>query len=284
MIPDVKDPAFMSALSFFDCAARHLSFSRAAAELGVTPSAVSHRIAALERALEQRLFIRETRSVRLTPEGAELAQATQPMLDELDAIAKRITGRNVLRVSAGPSLSALWLLRRLNHFEDSIGNLRIDLVHAVGPVDPRTVDVSILWARATPPPANATLLFDTHYVPVTAPPAETTPFWETSALPLHFRDRKPWRHWLGAAGAPLSYADKGEIFDDPNLVIEAAAQGRGIAIGILPLAQPLIDSGRLTIAHHTVVDPNMRFWILTTDQRNELSSSFKAWLIDQAAV
>lgn len=76
MLPDPKDPSYLGALVYFNHAAEGLSISRAARVLNVTPSAVSHRITALENALGKRLFERRVREVRLTQDGAELAQAT----------------------------------------------------------------------------------------------------------------------------------------------------------------------------------------------------------------
>jgi LysR family glycine cleavage system transcriptional activator len=285
MIPNVKDPAYLSALMFFDRAAQRLSFKAAANDLNVTPSAVSHRVAALEEALDKRLFIRETRNIRLTPEGIELAQATQQIFDDLSAVTKRLTERKVLRVSAGPYFSSSWLMQRLIRFERSLPGLRIDLIDAIGPVDMRTVDLSILWADSKHKPKGGRLLFETEYLPVTAASTDPEkPFWDSSILPLHYRDREPWRHWLRAVGAPLAYADRGEVLNDPNLVVEAATHARGIAIGIFPLVSPLIEQGRLKIAHSSVVPSEKSYWLLVADRHDQLSIKFEEWLLEEAEV
>ena len=132
MLPDPKDPSYVGALIYFHHAAEALSFSKAAEALRVTPSAVSHRISALESTLCKRLFERGTRQVHLTQDGVELAAVTARLWADLRKATDRLARQPVLRVSVGPYLSSTWLMQRLGSFEQRHNNLRIDLLHRVG--------------------------------------------------------------------------------------------------------------------------------------------------------
>ena len=229
MLPDPKDPSYLGALVYFHHAAESLSFSRAAQALNVTPSAVSHRITALEGAIGKRLFERRVREVRLTQDGAELARATAVIWNELKEITGKLTTREVLRISVGPYLSSQWLLPRIGAFEAQHPGLRVDLIHVIGLPEARLADASIIWAELDSPPAGAALLFDTKAIPVAAPGVQTIGnFWEGALPPIHYRDRSTWHHWLSTIGAPTDFAERGEVLEEPHMVLEAAAYRRGL--------------------------------------------------------
>src|ERR1700722_10961538 len=109
----------LPALRFFEAAGRHLSFKRAAGELNVTPSAVSHGILALEQALGVALFIRETRKLSLTPEGADYLPYVSEALSLIAIGTERLPGRQghrTIAVSCAPTLASRWLLPLLHRF------------------------------------------------------------------------------------------------------------------------------------------------------------------------
>lgn len=284
MLPDLRDPSLIAALLFFDRAARLQSFAAAAAELHVTPSAVSHRIAALETALGKQLFSRHTRRVQLTPEGAELAHATMQAFKDIKEAIDNLAASKILRVSVGPYISAHWLMARLTKFEADLPFLRVELTHTMGSASTRTTDVAIMWTNPDEAELSGRLLFDCHYVPVMAPALKPDrQFWETTVLPIHFQDRTQWRHWLKSTGTPLSFAERGEVLNDPNLVFEAAVHGRGVAIGMLPFISGLMEQGRLTAAHPAVVPAEKNYWVFLADQNNPNSRKFQDWLAAEAA-
>ena len=102
------------------------------------------------------------------------------------------------------------------------------------------------------------MLFDAEIAPVAAAGLfrrgkPGMPFWESGLVPLHYRDRAAWRVWCEAANAPRSYAERGDIYDDPNLVLEAAAHGRGAALGFWPFVQGELSRGRLELLHRVRV-------------------------------
>jgi LysR family glycine cleavage system transcriptional activator len=283
MLADPKDPAFVGALVHFEKAAEHLSFSAAADALGVTPSAVSHRIAALETALGKRLFIRETRRVRLTREGVDLARTTASALAEIRAATARIAQSRAVRVSVGYYLSSTWLMPRIADFEASHPGVRIDLAHAPTARSVRDCDVTIAWVDAEPRDRGGFDLFDLRAVPVGAPGlAVGADFWTGPVPPIHYRDRRSWRHWLRRTGAPEGFADRGEVLDDPGLVLEAAVHGRGLAIGYDPLIAPQLAAGRLVALSAAAVSPE-RTYHVRAGADDPLTAAFLGWLRAQAS-
>ena len=285
MVPDLRDPAFIGGLVHFDRAAQRLSFAEAATDLGVTPSAVSHRIAALEAALGKRLFERGTRRVSLTQDGIELAEVTQNALAPLRRVTEALTARQVLRLSVGPYLSSAWLMPRLAEFEREPPGVRVDLLHRAGLPDLRNVDAAIVWWGSLADGMPGEPLFDAYCVPVMAPgAAEMDSFWTSQIQPIHYRDRTLWRQWLAAVGGPSDYAERGEVFEDPNLVLEAAAHGRGVAMGFLPFVAGQIKAGRLVRAHHFAFHSDKRYWLIVTDRENRCAARFRDWITSQAAM
>lgn len=283
MIPTIRDPAYLGALIYFHRAAQRLSFARAADDLGVTASAVSHRIAALEAAFGKRLFERGVRSIRLTPEGVDLASACQRIFTDLAAVTDSLADRKVLRVSVGPYLSSVWLMPRLADFERLVPGVRIDLIHAIGPVDLRTVDVSIVWLDAHPTDPSATPLFETGHVAVTAPGrTDRKSGWDRTLPLVHYRDRSQWRHWLSHAGLDMALAETGEVIQDPILLLETARHGRGVAIGLQPFVQESIAAGQLVQAHPAVVPSDRAIWVAVSDPHDRLAARFEAWLFETA--
>ncbi len=284
MHPDPRDPSFLGALIYFHQAAETLSFSGAAKALNVTPSAVSHRIAALEAALGKKLFERRVREVRLTQDGVVLASSTARIWDELQSMTKQLDRQEVLRVSVGPYLSSQWLLPRIGAFEAMHPKLRVDLIHLIGQPDPSLADVSIVWSDLESLGKNDRLLFGTNAVPVAAPgPHLDSAFWNGILPPIHYRDRSAWRHWLSAVGAPLGFAERGEVMEDPHLVLEAAAYGRGIAIGFLPFIGRYFEQGRLVPVSRQTVDSDRGYKLVLNRSERSTCHVFAEWLLEQSS-
>ncbi|WP_166417983.1 LysR family transcriptional regulator [Cochlodiniinecator piscidefendens] len=280
---DPKDPSFLGALIYFHHAADALSFSNAAVALNVTPSAVSHRITALETAMGKRLFERRVREVCLTRDGIELAEATAQIWQELQALTKKITLQEVLRVSVGPYLSSQWLLPRIGKFEAEHPELRVDLLHLIGEPDARFADVSIIWSELEHLKTGSHPLFSTMSIPVAAPNLKLgQKFWDSLITPIHYRDRNAWRHWLAAVGAPVKFADRGEILEEPHLVLEAAACGRGVAIGFLPFIGRYFEQKRLVPASFDTVQSDRGYRLVVNTSGASKCDVFAKWLLGQA--
>ena len=253
----------------FDAVARHRSFTRAADELGVTQSAVSHQVRRLEDFLGVKLLNRLNPGVELSDDGARLRGELATLLDGiagLEPSLRRRPGRQTLRLGAGSSLAAWWLVRRLRAFRALHPDIEIDFV----PVESEAVaepslDLRILWttlaeSRATSLQAS---LFRERVFPVCAPSIlpRGRPLSDPAALldlPLIQKGHAPsgewsWGLWFRKLG--LRRAEpRGLVLGDMGLCLTAAVEGAGVAIGRSLLVADAISDGRLVPALATAPD------------------------------
>lgn len=256
-------------LMAFDAVARHRSFTRAADELGVTQSAVSHQVRRLEDFFGVKLLNRLNPGIELSGDGAKLLDELAPLLDGIAGLQpglRRRPGRRTLRLGAGSSLAAWWLVRRLRTFRALHPDIEIDFV----PVESEAageppLDVRILWttlaeARATSLQAP---LFRERVFPVCAPSLlpRTRPLSDTAALldlPLIQKGHAPsgewsWAYWLPKLGLERA-APRGLVLGDMGLCLTAAVEGAGVAIARSLLVADAINDGRLVPALATTPD------------------------------
>jgi LysR family glycine cleavage system transcriptional activator len=255
-------PPFIPLIAF-DAVARHRSFTRAADELGVTQSAVSHQVRRLEDFLGAQLLKRLNPGVELSDDGARLQSELAPLLDGiagLEPSLRRRPGRQTLRVGAGSSLAAWWLVRRLRLFHALHPEIEIEFVpveaEAVGEPSP---DVRILWttlaeSRATSLQAP---LFRERVFPVCAPSVlpDGKPLSDPAALldlPLIQKGQAPtgewsWPCWFQKLGLART-EPRGLVLNDMGLCLTAAVEGGGVAIGRSLLVADAMGDGRLVPA------------------------------------
>ncbi|MGH6891092.1 MAG: LysR substrate-binding domain-containing protein, partial [Dongiaceae bacterium] len=167
-------PANLAALRGFEAAARHLSFTKAAAELNVTPAAVSHAIRELELDFKVRLFERSSRVVRLTPAGETLSRAVAEGLGTIGRAVQRlraVDGRPKLMVTTSPSLAAKWLVPRLDRFLDRHpeADVRIDVSQRLADFAEDGVDIGIRFGTGDYPGLLVERLFEESVFPVCSP-------------------------------------------------------------------------------------------------------------------
>jgi LysR family transcriptional regulator, glycine cleavage system transcriptional activator len=168
-------PATLPAFAMFVVAARHQNFARAAEELGLTASAVSHHVRTLEAALGIRLFQRHARGASLTTEGRLLADSVGAALTDIDAIATslRRAPRNVnrLRVATLHSLNYCWILPRLKKFTESNPRVRLTFESGLAPArfDASGPDLAIRHGAGYWPGLTAHHLMDEELFPAAAP-------------------------------------------------------------------------------------------------------------------
>ena len=239
----------LTALRAFVVAARHLSFARAAAELHVTPAAISQQIRQLEEQLGRLLFRREAKQLYLTDAG----QACLPGLTEgFERLLEALTlleepgDRRVLTVSVAPSFAAKWLLPRIEAF--GAAHPEIDL---------RRSAVMTL--------VRFTLLHD-----ASADRDASCP---------------DWAMWLKAAGVKGIDARRGPHFDQSSLVLEAAALGRGVALAKARLAEGDLRSGRLVRLFAVSRPIGFAYYFVCPPGRLEVPRvrAFHDWLVGEAA-
>lgn len=249
----------IAALEYFDSAARHLSFRRAAEEFGVTPGAVSQRIRALEMQIGHPLFIRSKRGVELTPNGERLRDATELVLAKLASAICGIRSKPVieaLTVTVSPYFGSRWLSQRLEHFWTLQPDIELRLRQYQEPAkfDELNCDVLIKYGREAPSGFECETLFEARSAAVCSP-ALLEAFESRGNSPveeatlLHHRGRQYWCDWLSAAGFPTELAWRGQLFEDIHLLMGAAASGQGLALGTRPIIDDDLRSQRLVLAH-----------------------------------
>ncbi|MDN7874284.1 LysR family transcriptional regulator [Burkholderia aenigmatica] len=245
----------LSALRAFEAAVRLGGFARAAVELNVSTSAVSHQIRALEESLGARLLERSTGlgGISLTPAGARLLPAVSDALSRLTDACAEIRGTaQRLTVSANASFSSMWLARRLAEFSSSHPETPL---HAVALDDEpdfarHGVDLAIVNVPAHRLKTDDDVLLQETVFPVCSP--ELHPFASGNVcrcrLLQEMNEYTPeidWRNWSAEFGLPGDFETKIVRYSSFSQVIGAAVGGAGIALGRTPLIEPELRSGRL---------------------------------------
>jgi DNA-binding transcriptional LysR family regulator len=298
-----KDPRHLPPLDLlltFESAARHLSFTRAAAERFVTQSAVSRQVKALEDDLGVALFRRLHRALALTDEGRALASACRDALGQLrDAVARARApdAREVLTLTTTPGLASLWLIPRLGSFTRAHPgvDVRIDATFAVRELDAEGIDVAIRYL-----PSGSTVgakLFDEEVMPVCspsllrrgAPPLRTPRDLRRHTLlridnPGGAEAMQEWAPWLASMGVPELRPASFVTLSHYDAVIAAAVLGQGVALGRRPLVDALMRDGRLVAPlRGTLASPRAYFVTLSArGRRNPSALSLERWLLAQA--
>lgn len=251
----------LKAVRYFDCAARHLSFTKAADELAVTHSAISHQIKALEEWLGILLFERGARSLTLTEAGRRYlppVRAAFQQLAEASAELRLLPGGGPLTVSALPSLTSKWLVPRLHDFQARHPEIevRISATDRLDPVGEGDVDIGIRYGRGQWPGTESELLLQDEVFPVCSPkliegpqplktPADLVHFNLISDTDWRRAQFDFWPRWLTAAGAPTLELKTSLTFNYSNLMIQAAIDGLGVALGNTMLAGDDLKKGHL---------------------------------------
>jgi len=280
-------PSLIS-LRAFEAAARLGSFKQAAEELSVTPTAVSHHIRGLEEALDMQLFVRETRAVRLTDTGKQLAgRLTIAFAEISDALADVRVSEHALTVTTTPAFGALWLAPRLEDFQKAYPEITLRLETGTAPVDlmrDRRIDLAIRYGGGDGPLLASTL-----------PPERIGLFGsEKLVSEMHGRiddatilcteweqpDLAPVRpdEWLQAA----EFEGRTTIrnFAQEHHVVQCAVAGQGLALLSNVLADDLVARGLLAPFRPDVTVPGRSYNILCLPERRRVRkiARFIEWL------
>lgn len=244
----------LAALEAFDAAARLGSFLAAAELLHLTPSAISHRIRALEADLGAALFVRTHRRVTLTEAGAAFHADVARALDAIAQATLKLAGdaRRCLRLSVAPAFGRAWLLDRLAEYEAQVPTLAVELSAStrLEPITLGEVDLGIRFTEAPPAGLTSWKLLDEAIFPVCHPdyPARSGGWTQPADLTHARLLRHPllsWARWFAQAGVTHPEPDDGPWFEDGALMLDACAAGHGVALATTTLAQPWLASGRL---------------------------------------
>lgn len=260
----------------FDAVARLCSFSKAAEELHLSDSTVSHRIRELERLLAQPLFVRSTRAVALTVEGVHLHQQLKEPLHRLQQIfgADGAGQLPVVRISALPSFARWRLVPALSRLDAQPPGWGVEIHPSIDTVDVDRgdADIAVRFARTRPAAYHCEKLMDDEWFPVAAPaylerlgvPAGTAAF-RKAVLLAH--TRQPWKPWLDKAGIRVPASrQQGMAFTDTGFVLDAALGLQGIALGRRSLVQDLLASGALVRLGEVALPAQQSYYLLASER------------------
>ena len=263
----------------FESAARRLSFTAAAEEIGMTQSAVSQHVKSLETSLGVALFIRRPRGLSLTDDGRKLLPQVSSALETLTVAARNfdtVPSKNVLTVAASVSI-AQWLISpKLNEFTNKNPEINIRFLSTIWPDDFHTVraDVEIPFGSQKQFGRNATRLEPSGLVALKSPKFSGNI--ESSTLIESVGTSDGWKLWAESVGGnPMP-----KIFvDSYGAAMNLAINGNGIALVSNILAQDAIRSGKLIMADKTLLTCNEGYYLRYND-KNLLAKQFHDWLIN----
>ena len=284
-------------LRVFEAVARHQSVSNAAAELCVTPGAVSQQVKLLEELVGVPLLRRKGRSVELTDAGhvlrPVLAQAFQSMELTLNAIA-RGPRHDTLKLCLLPTLAEKWLVPRLSRFHGSHPDLDIQIMTSFRDIrfEEEDVDMASFVGHEVPAGMAGLRLFDDAFQPVCSPAylrdtcPMTTPGDLSGATLLHsVRRMDDWRRWLDLAGLPGLKPQRSLSFENSSLAIQAAIDGLGMAVVQRAYVGELLKVGALTAPFDLIGRSDNGYYLVWSSSRTATPAfqSFLEWVRQDAA-
>lgn len=283
----------LTALRAFEAAARHMSFAQAAAELNVTPAALSFQIKSLETHLGTAVFHRLNRAVALTEAGEALVPG---VAEGFAALARgwRAAGRasddRSLTVTAGPAFTSKWLAPRLYDFAQAHPDIELRVAASLRLVDfdRDGVDVAIRFGRSSDPELFAEPLTPEWVMPMMVP--ELVPAYGTHAglknAPLvhddsilFLTDQVNWASWCQVAQLDMD-TDRGLRFSQADHALDAALSGAGVVLGRVSLATRALEQGRLVAPFRTglLAPAQFRFLCPKGGEDRPQVAAFKTWI------
>ncbi len=281
----------LNALRAFEAAARHLSFTRAAIELCVTQTAISHQVKLLEERVGATLFKRLPRGLMITDEGLALLPTLRDSFDRMADILQRFEDghlQEVLSVGAVGTFAVGWLLPRLTEFQDlypfidirlSTNNNRVDIA-AEG------LDFAIRFGNGAWHDTEAEELFSAPLSALCIPTIGAqlkSPHDVAQQTLLRSYRADEWPDWFSEAGV-ASPRIKGIVFDSSVPMVEAALQGSGVALAPPLMFQRHLSAGDLVQPFPVYVSKGC-YWLTRLKSRpvTNAMATFAAWLKEKAA-
>jgi LysR family glycine cleavage system transcriptional activator len=292
----------LGALRAFEAAARHMSFSRAAVELHVTPAAVSHQIHTLEQDLGVKLFHRMNRSIELTASAQVLLPGLSEAFAGIQSSVGRLRAHNdtgTLTVTASPSFAAKWLVLRLHRFQEQCPQIdvRISATDDVVDLSKGDFDIAIRYGTGNYPGLAVELLLKNEVFPACSPqllaagPPLRTPQDLSAHALIHDQaiERDPlvptWPMWLKAAGVTNVPPATGLSFNNIHLALDAAIAGHGVVLAYSTIAAADLAAGRLVRLFSLALPDQFAYYVVTAPGALERPKvrAFRDWLRREAA-
>ncbi len=282
----------LAALRAFEAAARHGSFTQAAAELGMTQAAVSYQIKVLEDRLGRALFVRRSRQVSLTFAGRQLAPAVSEAFERI-AVAyaqARGTADGVLTISAAQTFATNWLAQNLSTFQAQNPTLavRLESSQRLADFETEDVDLAIRAGAGQWPGLDAHLLVDADFTPMLSPRlAETIGGVKKPSdvlrLPILDANDPWWTQWLSAAGVSPDLLKKGppSAMGVQALEARAAIAGRGVAILTPAFYRDEVERGLLVQPFELTCSDGRGYWLVYPRNRRNVPKirAFRDWIM-----
>lgn len=277
-------------LRTFCTAAELLSFKKAANELCLTASAVSHQISDLEEDLGTKLFQRKTRSVSLTNEGCHLFEEIHPYLEAIDNAldtVKQNSGKQRLLIQMPEFFASELLIPRISEFSEQHENidLRIESMDTSESLNP-IADINIVLSQHTPPATHVKKLFPISYIPACScqqfeqwqsegiDPVDAV---ESATILLHKARPNAWTQWAKRAGISKRKTKQIIFVDSMFALARAAEKGVGVALVPMPVSQAWFDTGALVPLHETNLVTKDYYWMVLNDDSKDNKSVKVLW-------
>ncbi|MBU9852222.1 LysR substrate-binding domain-containing protein [Rahnella aceris] len=284
----------LGSLKAFDVVAQQRSFKRAAEDIGVTATAISHQIRVLEEALGTAVFERSTREVRLTAAGKILRQATRQAFAGLQAAVEEIHHAGLpaaLTLTTTSNFLTHWLVPRLADLKAAAPEMDLRLHTGIELVDltRNTVDVAIRYSESANESLDSTLLYHDTFVLVASPALALKTMEDLKEVTLfHVENRHiphpspDWENWKKHVGPAQLNTDSGLRFTDETHAIQAAIAGQGVAIVSSLLAHDFIEKGILTTPFPQYL-PGANYYLVTAKEKalREDIVTLRRWLLDK---
>ena len=286
--------AFIKTLLGFEAAARHLSFTKAARELNVTQTAISHQIKSLEQQLEVRLFHRTGKTISLTSAGEKLLPVTSESFDKLESVIYQIKkeSRNpVLTVSVTPSFATQWLVPRLGQFWRDYPDVELNVHHSLALANfvSDGIDMAVRGGQDDWPGLKSEFLFSLDLSPVCHPSllVGEFPLKRPSDLKhhtlLHEDNYQDWTLWLKAASVTDVDPCSGNIMNDSNSLSVAVQNCQGVSLGRLSLIQDDLRSGKIVLPFDLNIKSSFSYYLVYPEENlnNPNVRKFRSFILDE---
>jgi LysR family glycine cleavage system transcriptional activator len=283
----------LTSIRVFEAAAQHLSFVRAARQLGVQSPAVSRQVAELEQALGARLFVRSKPRLALTPQGQQLYLSVSHGLNEIRKGCEKLQDERregVVKVVTSIGITSCWLLNRLVGFYQQYPEIELHLTtrDSTTNLDPADADVAILFGEDDLPGVEASCIFREKMITVCAPgllaghdrlSAEKL----LTAPLLHYAEaahRDDWQRLLATVDLSPPPPQRGMTFNSYVVYLQASLNGAGVAIGWEHLLDDYLDNGSLCRASGLELETTRGYFCCLTvnGSDNSAARQFRDWV------
>lgn len=287
----------LNALRSFEAVARLGSFTKAADELCVTQGAVSRQIANLESWFDQKLFHRGRHNIELTQQGRSYFEAVRDIFDAIDRSTRRMMPRQddrLLRIKLPPTFAIRWLMPRLARFHAKHPSTEVQITTSHQRVNYRLEDIDVgIHSEPVPPQLPGfKLLFEETLIPVCSPGLlkSSRPLEKPGDLKFHDRlcsMNRPndWATWLKAANVDSIDGHEGLKFENAALAYQAAANGLGVMMGLMPFVKEDLASGLLVAPFDLCVSTPGGYYLSFSDvkEKSPKLMEFEAWLLEEVS-